>query len=59
MLVSDKGKEFLIKKLGKKAVAKIGTSVLAGGGIASLATGIIGLGLTARDIYKAVTEFEE
>ena len=59
MIVSDKGKKFLIKKLGKQAVAKIGTSIVAGGGVASLVTGLIGLGLTAKDIYKAVQNYKE
>ena len=59
MLLSESGKKYLIKKLGKKAVAKIGTSVVAGGGIASLITGLVGLGLTGYDIYKAVKNYEE
>ena len=59
MLLSESGKKYLIKKLGKKAVTKIGTSIAAGGGIASLITGLVGLGLTGYDIYKAVKNYEE
>ena len=59
MLMSEKGKKFLIKKIGKKAVTKIGVSIASGGGVASLVTGLIGLGLSARDIYKAVKDYKE
>ena len=59
MLMTTKGKRFLLKTLGKSATKKIATSIVAGGGIASLVTGIIGLGLTARDINKAIKDYKE
>ena len=59
MLKSPAGKKFLVKQVGKKAATKIGTSIVAGAGWASLITGLAGTGLAAYDIYNAIKNWKE
>ena len=48
---SPKGRKWLLKRVGKSAAKRIIGGTLAGGGIASLITGIAGTGLAAYEIY--------
>ena len=59
VLGSKKGKEMLIKKFGEATAKKIIPNVVKGTGYLSLATGLIGTGLAAKDIFQFIQEYKE
>ena len=62
MLGSEKGKKYLAKKVGTVAAKKIATTAASGSvipGWGNVAMGLIGIGLSGRDIYQLVKNWNE
>ena len=62
MLGSEKGKKYLAKKVGTVAAKKIATTAASGSAIpgwGNIAMGLIGIGLSGRDIYQLVKSYNE
>ena len=59
VLGSKKGKQMLADKLGKAAAKRIIPSVVGGLGYLSLAAGLVGTGIAAKDIYQFIQEYKE
>ena len=59
MLGTEAGKKALKRFLMKQVSKKVATSIIAGGGVASVITGIIGTGWATLDIYKFIRDYNE
>lgn len=62
MITSKKGRDFLIKKVGRKGLKTLGSTVAKGrlfGGYGVAAAGVAGTYLAAMDIYNAIMNYKE